>query len=93
MTAVDRQTYWANHRRYKSLIQNKKRRYHFKIATDIDQMDKSDPQEYWKYWKRHSKRKYVTPEITVEQFTDYYIETDVSLEQQNNSFILLPHFS
>ena len=60
-----------------------------KIATDIDQINKRDPQEYWKYWKKHNKRKNVASysEITLEEFTNHYISTHVSPEKQNTQFM------
>ena len=58
-----------------------------KDVLSIDLIEKSDPQEYWKYWKNHRKRPNTTPGISAINFTTYFTKSDMPTEGQGSEFI------
>ena len=75
MTTVDdRLKYHRTKKMYKSLIQRKKRNHQMKVAADVEAMQTSDPQAYWKFWKCQKRSTSPVGYIIIDYFTNYYIE-------------------
>ena len=59
------------HREYKRILQRKKRLYKKAVAEDLNSVSKTDPQEYWRFWKKHKKVASQGDYIDVSTFTSY----------------------
>ena len=72
ITIAERQAYNALMKKYKALIQRKKRKFQQNIAAEVKHINESDPQEYWRFWKRHKPPPQICDLLDPDQFTAYY---------------------
>ena len=61
-------------KRYKQLIQRKKRQFNQSVAKEVDQMHSDNVVEYWKFWRRFRKNPQ-NNHIDIDIFSNYYKET------------------
>ena len=67
---------------YRRIVQSKKREYHKLIADELDNINSTDANAYWQFWKRHKRDNCSNGAyITSEKFTDHYL----NLQNNRNS--------
>ena len=76
ITAEERKIYTELHRDYRRLIQYKKRKHQLSVATKFEQLVSSDPQEYWRIWRKNKARHPHSEILRVDTFTDFFKSTD-----------------
>ena len=57
---------------YNRITQSKKRKYQEKIASEIENLNSNDPQDFRRSWKKHKRNPGNFEGIDLRSFTDYY---------------------
>ena len=68
----DRNIYCDLKKNYNRITQSKKRKYQEKIASEIENLNSNDPEDYWRFWKKHKRYPGNFESIDLRSFTDYY---------------------
>ena len=76
-------------KRYKRIVQYKKRKYHESIAKELDEMNSNDPNDYWKFLKKVKKKSDPFKHLDINQFTDYYISNNSPPKQKEFDYDLM----
>ena len=74
--------YWNLKNKYKALIQRKKRMYLENLANKIESLSLSNPQDYWKFWRKKSKRNQASKDIEIRAFETFYTTQNVPVENK-----------
>ena len=63
-------------KKYKQVVQSKKRQYQAQQATKLENLCNENPNNFWKYWKKLRRNTQTNDFIDIEKFTSYYKQTN-----------------